>query len=117
MRYTDILGFIAEEEEAQRHEDALESLLRILYKLLHEPLEERIRRAQNNGEWLHLSQEESAALHEGEKLHFKLQVDELRHEQHRTRGKLDALRRTKARAKRIRAAQVASERKRRGTVL
>jgi len=112
MLYTDILGIIAEEEEAQRHEDAVESLLRMLYKLLREPLEERISRAQNNGEWLHLSEKECAALHDGAKFHFKLQVDRLRHEQHRTRAKLDALRRTKARAKRILVTEVSSQRKR-----
>ena len=112
MLYTDILGIIAEEKEVQRHKDALGSLMRMRSKLLREPLEERIRRAQHHGEWLHLSQKECAELHQEEKLYFESQVDRLRHEQDRTEGKLDALRRTKAQAELIRAAEVASQRKR-----
>jgi hypothetical protein len=52
-------------------------------------------------------------LHKREKLHLKSQFDKLQHEQDRTRGKLTALKRAKARAKRIRAAEAASGRKRR----
>ena len=112
MLCSDILGIIAEEEEARRHKDALESLLNTRYRLLHESLEERMRRAQNDGDWIHLSQTECADLHKQEKRYLKSQVDRLRHEQDQTSGKLAALRRTKARAKRIRAAEVASQRKR-----
>jgi hypothetical protein len=112
MLCTDIRGIIAEEEEVQRHKDALETLLSVRYKLMRESLEERIRRAQDKGEWIQLSQEERAALHEREKLHVKSQIDRLRHEQDRTRGKLAVLRRTKERAKSIRAAEVASQRHR-----
>jgi hypothetical protein len=62
---------------------------------------------------MQLSQEECATLHKREKLHLKSQFDKLQHEQDRTRGKLTALKRAKARAQRIRAAEAASGRKRR----
>ena len=103
MLGTDIRGIIAEEEEVQRRKDALKSLLSMRSKQLRESLEQRIQ----------LSQEECATLHKREKLHLKSQFDKLQHEQDRTRGKLTALKRAKARAQRIRAAEAASGRKRR----
>jgi hypothetical protein len=113
MLGTDIREIMAEEEQVQRRKEAIESLLGMRYKLLRESLEVRMRRAQNDGEWIHLSQKECAARHKQEKIYLTSQVVRLRHEQDRTRGKLAALRRTKARAKRIRAAEAASPRKRR----
>jgi hypothetical protein len=107
MLCSDIREVLAEEEEVQRRKDALESLVRMRSKQLRESLEERISRAQNDGEWIHLSQKDCAALHKQEKLYLKSQVDRLRDEQARTRGRLAALRRAKARAKHIRAAEVA----------
>ena len=105
MLCSEIREILAEEEEVQRHKDALASLLSMRSKQLRESLEERIRRAQNNGEWIELSQEERAALHKQEKLHVKWQVDRLRHEQARTRGRLAALRQAKTRAKHILAVE------------
>lgn len=113
MLGTDIRGIIAEEEEVQRRKDALKSLLSMRSKQLRESLEQRIKRARICGDWLHLSQEECATLHDREKVHLKSQFDKLQHEQDRTRGKLTALKRAKARAQRIRAAEAASGRKRR----
>ena len=112
MLGTDIREILAAEEETQRHQDAVETLLSRRKKLLRESLGERIRRAHTHGEWIQLSHEECAALHEREKHHVKSQVDQLRHEQDRTRGELALIRRRKARAKRIRAAEVASARTR-----
>lgn len=111
MKGTNIQEIIAEEQQVQRHKEALDSLVRMRSKLLRESLEERMRRAQDC-EWNHLSQKERAGYHQKEKLYLKLQVDRLRHEQARTKGKLAVLRRAKARAELMRAAGVASERKR-----
>jgi len=71
-------------------------------KLLRESLEERMRHAQDYGEYHHKE----------EKLYLMAQVDRLRHKQARRKGKLAELRRAKAPAELIRAADVASERRR-----
>jgi hypothetical protein len=113
MLGTDIRGIIAEEEEVQRRKDALKSLFSMRSKQLRESLEQRIKRARTCGDWIQLSQEECATLHKQEKLYLKSQFEKLQHEQDRTRGKLTALKRAKARAQRIRAAEAASGRKRR----
>jgi len=112
MSGTNIREIIAEEQQVQRHKEALDALVRLRSKRLRESLEERIRRAQDYGEWNHLSQKEYAGQHKEEKLYLNSQVDRLRHEQARTKGKVTELRRAKARAVLIRAAEVASERKR-----
>lgn len=107
MKGTDIREIIAEEQQIQRHQEALDSLVGTRAKLLREPLDERMRRAHDSGEWTHLSETECAALHKEEKRYLKSQVDRLRREQARTRGMLANLRRQKRRAKLIRAAEVA----------
>ncbi|MEO8046179.1 MAG: hypothetical protein ABI684_02755 [Nitrospirota bacterium] len=112
MKGTNIREIIVEEQQVQRHKEALDSLVRMRSKLLRESLEERIRRAQDYGEWNHLSQKERAGYHQEEKIYLKSQVDRLRHEQARMKGKLAELRRAKARAVLLRATAVASERKR-----
>jgi hypothetical protein len=101
MLGTDIRGIMAEEEEVQRT------------KALRESLEQRIKRAKTSGDWVQLSREECADLHKQEKAHLRSQVEQLQHEDDRTRGKLTLLKRAKARAQRIRAAEAASGRKRR----
>ena len=112
MSGTDIREIIAEEQQVQRHREALDALVRMRAKRLRESLKERMRRAQDHGEWNHLSHKECAGQHKEEKLYLKSQVNRLRHEQARTKGKLIELRRAKAQAMLIRAAEVASERKR-----
>ena len=112
MKGTDILEIIAAEKQVQRHKEALDSIVRRRSKLLRESLEERIRRAQDHGDWSHLSQKECAEFHQKEKLYLESQVERLRHEQARTEGELAELRRAKMRAERIRAAIVESVRKR-----
>lgn len=112
MLCSEIREILAEEEEVQYRREALDSLMYRRTKLLHESLGERMRRAQDDGEWSHLSQRECAGLHKEEKVYLQSQVDRLRHEQARTEARLAELRRLKARAKLIRAAEVASERKR-----
>ena len=112
MRGTDIREIIAEEKQVQRHKDALDSLVRMRSKLLRESLEERIRRAQDHGDWSYLSQKECAWQHKEERLYLQSQVDRLRYEQARTERQLAELRRAKARAELIRATEVATERKR-----
>ena len=109
MTATNIREFIEEEQQVQRHKDALDSLVRMRSKLLHESLQARMSRAQGHGEWNHLSEEECAVQHQQEKLYLQSQVDRLRHEQARTKGKLAELRRAKARAALLRATE---ERKR-----
>ncbi len=113
MLGTDIRGIMAEEEEFQRRRQALKSLVTMRARQLRESLGERIKRAQNRGDWPQLSKAECADLHKQEKAHLKSQLEELHFEQDRTRGKLTALRLAKARAQRIRASEAASERKRR----
>jgi len=113
MLGTDIRGIMAEEEEVQRRRQALKSLLSMRSKQLRESLEQRIKRARTGGDWMLLSKEECATLHRQEKAHLKSQLEQLQHEDDRTRGKLTALKRAKARAQRIRAAEAASGRKRR----
>ena len=112
MKGTDIREIIAEEQQFERHKKALDSLVRRRAKLLRESLEERIRRAQDHGDWGHLSQQECAEFHQEEKLYLASQLDRLLHEQARTKWKLAALKRAKAQAERIRTAVVESDRKR-----
>jgi hypothetical protein len=106
MPGTDIREIIAEETQVQRHKEALDSLVRMRAKLLRESLEGRIRRAQDHGDWSHLTQKECAGQHREEKLYLKSQVERLRREQTRTEGKLAELRQAKKRAQLIRAAEV-----------
>jgi len=112
MLGTDIRGIMAEEEEVQRRRQALKSLLSMRAKQLRESLEQRIKRAKSGGDWMQLSREE-CAMHKQEKAYLKSQFEQLQHEDDRTRGKLTLLKRAKARAQRIRAAEAASGRKRR----
>ncbi len=109
---TNIREINVEGQQIQRHKGALVSLVRMRSKLLRESLEERIRRAQDYGEWNHLFQKERAGYHQEEKIYLKSQVDRLRHKQVRMKGKLAELRQAKARAQLMRAAEVASKRKR-----
>lgn len=113
MLGTDIRGIMAEEEEIQRRQEALKSLMTMRTRQLRESLEDRIKRARSSGDWIQLSKAECASLHKQEKAHLKSQLEQLQFEQTRTRGKLTALKRAKARAQRIRAAEAASERRRR----
>ena len=113
MLGTDIRGIMAEEEEVQRRQQALRSLVTMRARQLRETLEARIRRARIGGDWTQFSRSECADLHKQEKAYLKSQLEQLQTEQDRTRGKLTALKRAKARAQRIRAAEAASERKRR----
>ena len=103
---------IEEEHEIQLHTEALAALVRVRSKLLRESFEARRRRAQVHGEWSNLSQEECAGQHQEEKLYLKSQIDRLRHEQARTKGKVAPPRRIKTLAVVVRTAEVASERKR-----
>ena len=112
MLCSDIREILEEEDEVQCRKEALDLLMCRRSKLLHESLGERMRRAQEDGEWSHLSQQECAGLHKEEKRYLKSQVDRLRHEQDRTKERLAELRRLKVRAKLIRAAEIASQRKR-----
>ena len=112
MLCSEIREILAEEEEVQRRQEAIDSLVYVRAKLLRESLDERMRRAQENGEWTNLSETECAGLHKEEKRYLKSQVDRLRHEQARTKRMLAELSRQKTRAKLIRAAQVASQRNR-----
>jgi hypothetical protein len=113
MLCSEIRWILAEEEEATRRKEALDSLVCMRSKLLCESLDERMKRAKDHGEWSHLTQKECVGLHKEEKLYLKSQVDRLRYEQAQTKGKLTELRRAKERAKLIRAARAASQQKRR----
>ena len=55
MLGTDIRGIMAEEEEVQRRQEALQSLMSMRERLLRESLEARIKRARGTGDWTNLS--------------------------------------------------------------
>jgi len=116
MLCSEIREILAEEEEVQCRKEALNSLMCRRAKLIRESLGERMRRAQDDGEWRELSQHECEGLHKEEKRYLQSQVDRLRREQARTTERLAELRRLKIRAKLIRAAAVAEERKRHRTI-
>jgi predicted flavoprotein YhiN len=94
MLGTDIRGIMAEEEEVQRRQEALKSLMTMRARQLRESLEDRIKRARNSGDWIQLSKAECASLHKQEKAHLQSQLEQLQFEQTRTRGKLTALKRS-----------------------
>ena len=108
MLGTDIRGIMAEEEEVQRRQEALQSLMSMREKLLRESLEARIKRARGTGDWTNLSPAECANIYKEERVHLRAQLERLKAERDRTRGKLSALKRAKVRAQRIRAAEAAS---------
>ena len=108
MLGTDIRGIMAEEEEVQRRQEALKSLMTMRSRQLRESLDDRIKRARSSGDWTQLSKAECATLHKQERAHLQSQLEQLQFEQTRTRGKLTALKRAKVRAQRIRAAEAAS---------
>ncbi|HKO31512.1 MAG TPA: hypothetical protein VJU54_10250 [Nitrospiraceae bacterium] len=109
MLASDVLGYASDVEKAQRRMDALEALLRMRSKQLQESLKERIKRAHTHGEWIQLSSEECAGLHEQEKLYHKSQFVTLQHELTRTIRQLATLKQAKKRARLIRAVEMASE--------
>ena len=112
MHGTNIREILEEEQDIQRHREALDALVRVRSKLLRESLEARMRRARDHREWNNLSPEECAEQHQEEKRYLKSQIARLRHEQARTKGRLTELRRIKTLAVVRRAAAVASEQKR-----
>ena len=112
MLGTDIRGIMAEEEEVQRRQEALQSLMSMRERLLRESLEARIKRARGTGDWTNLSRAECANIYKQERGHLRAQLEQLKVERDRTRGKLSALKRAKARAQRIRAAEAAAGKKR-----
>ncbi len=112
MLGTDIRGIMAEEEEVQRRQEALRSLMSMRERLLRESLDARIKRARSTGDWTNLSRAECVNIYKQEREHLRAQLEQLRVERDRTRGKLTALKRAKARAQRIRAAEAAAGKKR-----
>jgi hypothetical protein len=108
-----IREILEEEEEVQRHREALESLLRRYSLRVSESLEEWITRAQTQGEGIHLSPEECALRREQETLHLQSLMNSLQHELERTRQKLASVKQMKQRARRILTEQTASQHKQR----
>ena len=113
MLGSDLRGIMAEEEEILRREQALKSLISLRSRQLRESLQERMRRARSSGDWVNLSKSECASLHKQEKAYVRAQIAQLDLQRQRTREKLGELRRAKARAQRIRAAEAAANKKRR----
>ena len=113
MLGSDLRGILAEEEEILRREQALRSLISLRSRALRESLPERIRRARDSGDWTNLSKSECANLHQQEKTYVRAQIAQLDFQRRQTREKLGELRRAKARAQRIRAAEAAANKKRR----
>jgi hypothetical protein len=111
MLASTIREILEEEEEVQRHREALESLLRRYSVRLSWPLEEWIERAQTHGAWIHLSPEECAVRREEEALHLQSLMNTLQHELKRTKKKLASVKQMKQRARRILTEQAASQHK------
>ena len=107
---TALREILAEEEEVQLHLEALDSLLHRYSERGSESLEERMKRAHTNGEWLQLSLEECSGLQEQEKRHLQSLFETLHHELKRTRIKLTSLKHAKKRARKV-LAEAASRNK------
>ena len=80
MLGTDIRGIMAEEEEVQRRQEALQSLMSMREKLLRESLEARIKRARGTGDWTNLSPAECASIYKEERVHLRAQLERLKAE-------------------------------------
>jgi len=111
---TAIREILAEEEEVQLQLEALDSLIQRYSTRGSESLEERIKRAHANGEWLQLSLEECSGLQEQEKLHLQSLFETLHHELKRTRRKLTSLKHAKKQARKILAKESSRNKLRQG---
>ncbi|HJU04013.1 MAG TPA: hypothetical protein VJ692_02600 [Nitrospiraceae bacterium] len=101
-----------EQTEIELRQRALKSLLAMRQKQLRESLDHRIKRARKEGEGENLTRAEWASLHKQEIAHVRVQLADLQLESAHTRGQLSKLKRALNRAKRLRASQSSSTRKR-----
>lgn len=101
-----------EQKEIELRQRALKSLLLMRQKRLRESLDHRIKRARKDGEGENLTRAEWAKLHKQEIARVREQLADLQLESAYTRGQLTKLKRTLAKAKRLKASQSSSTRKR-----
>lgn len=107
-----VLLSLADLESIHRRQQALKSLMSRRHRRLQESLEDRILRARRDGTDPGLSQEEWARLHEEELVHARKQIDDLELEMLCVREQATDLKRTMARAKRLRERQSPKSRSR-----
>jgi hypothetical protein len=101
-----------EQTEIELRQRALKSLLAMRQKQLRESLDHRIKRAWKEGEGQNLTRAEWASLHKQEIAHARVQLADLQLQSVRTKGQLSKLKRVMNRAKRLRASQSSTSRKR-----
>jgi hypothetical protein len=97
-----------EQLEMELRQRALKSLLSMRQRQLRETLDHRIQRAQRQGEGQNLTRAEWARIHKQEIAHARLQMEDLRQQSIHTQGQLRKLKRALTRAKRLRASQASS---------
>ena|ERR671917_460119 len=100
-----------EQTEIELRQRALKSLLAMRQKQLRESLDHRIKRARKEGEGQNLTRAEWARLHKQEIAHARVQLADLQLESAHTKGQLNKLRRAMNRAKRLRASQTPSRKR------
>jgi hypothetical protein len=106
-----LLLSLADLADIHRRQQALKSLVGRRHRRLHESLDHRITRARKDGTDPGLSREEWARLHEEELLYLRGQIADLQLEIVDARVRRTDLKRTLARAKRLKASQGAKSRK------
>jgi hypothetical protein len=107
-----ILLSLADLTDIHHRQQALRSLLSRRHRRLHESLDERILRAEKDGTEPDLTREEWERLHQQELVHVRGQIADLEREILYAREQGTDLRKTMARAKRLKAAQPSKSRAR-----
>jgi len=106
-----VLLSLADLTDIHYRQQALRSLLSRRYRRLDEPLDERILRARKDGTDPGLTREEWERLHEQELLDLKRQIADLELEILYAREQGTDIKKTMARAKRLKASQPKSRRR------
>jgi hypothetical protein len=103
---------LADLSDIHRRQQALRTLLSRRYRRLHETLDQRILRSRKDGTDPGLTREEWQCVHEQELMQVKVQISDLELEILYAREQGTDLKRTMARAKRLKAAQAPKSRSR-----
>jgi hypothetical protein len=107
-----VLLSLSDLADIHRRKQALKSLVSRRHRQLHESLDHRITRARKSGTDPGLSRDEWGRLHEQELLRLRGQIADLQLEMVHARTRGMDLKRTMARAKRLKANQTPKSRKR-----
>lgn len=106
-----VLLSLADLDDIHRRQQALKSLLNRRHRLLHESLEQRIIRARKEGQDGHLTRDEWLSRHEQELVKVRGQIADLELEILYARDQGTQLRKTMARAKRLKDTQPSKSRR------